>query len=56
MFDRINVKFGFFNYDIFIVLEEFDFIRVFGLGILVVLFYGIVLGLMFFVNKVRKIL
>ena len=54
--DRINAKLGFLNYDISTALEELDFTRAFGPGILAASFYGIVSGSMSFVNKVRKIL
>ena len=53
--DRINAKLGFLNYDISTALEELDFTRAFGPGILAASFYGIVSGSMSFVNKVRKI-
>lgn len=55
MFGRENGKCWYFIYDILMVLEEFCFIRVFGLGILVVLFYGVIFGFMLFVNKVGRV-
>lgn len=50
--DRINAKLGFLNYDISTALEELDFTRAFGPGILAASFYGIVSGSMSFVNKI----
>lgn len=50
--DGKNAKLGFLNYDISTALEELDFTRAFGPGILAALFYGIVSGSMSFVNKI----
>lgn len=50
--DEKNAKLGFLNYDISSALEELDFTRAFGPGILAALFYGIVSGSMSFVNKI----